>query len=150
MNNQQVESILEFEIKDAEMVPPGQYIAVFKDVQKTVHEQFGEGAMFIFEIAHGEYKGRHTARIGKKEATTQNITGKMIASITGSILRAGERPNLKPFLGKYYNVLVESAQNNKTRLAQVWPYEQQQYNTAPASSQTHYQQPSSQSGDFPF
>lgn len=130
----QSESILEFEMQEFETVPPGQYIAIFKDVQKTHHQQWGDGVMFLFEIASGEYKGQTVARIGKPSATNQNATGKMIAGILGSY-SPGQMANLRPYVGRPYNVLVEPTQGGqgKTRIGQVWAYQRAQ--SAPAAPQ---------------
>lgn len=119
--NGQSESVLDFEIADFEAVPPGQYIAIFKDVQKTKHDQWGEGVMFCFEIAHGQHQGQTATRIGKPNATKQNATGKMIAGITGS--QDIGKVSLRPYIGKPYNILMESTQGGKTRISQIWPYQ---------------------------
>lgn len=127
--NQQTESVFDFEMQDFETVPQGQYIAIFKDVQKTNHEQWGDGVMFVFEIAAGEYKGQNATRIGKPQPTNKNATGKMISGITSRTFEQGQRIDLRQYIGMPYNVLMEPTQGGKTRIAQVWPYKSAQ--TAP-------------------
>lgn len=139
----ETKSVMRFKVQDFDTVPQGQYIAVFKDVQQTSHEQYGLGVMFVFEIVTGEHKGQRAVRIGKPEATTRNITGKMLAGILGRPIEAGEEPDLHPFVGKPYNILVEPAQGDKTRIAQVWPYKMEQ--TMPAANLT----PPDQFAHFP-
>jgi hypothetical protein len=124
-NNQKIESIFDFEMTDFETVPQGQYIGIFKDVQKTHHDQWGDGVMFIFEIAQGEYKGQTVTRIGKPSATKSNATGKLIAGILGHFT-PGQKADLRPFVGKFYNILMEPTQGQKTRIGQVWQYKRQQ------------------------
>ncbi len=119
---QQNESILEFEMVGTETVPEGQYIGIFKDVQKTHHAEFGDGVMFLFEIAHGEWKGQTTARIAKPQPSKTNATGKMIGGITSKNFNPGDRVNLRPYIGHYYHVLVEPTQGGKTRIDRVWAY----------------------------
>lgn len=144
-NDQKTESILEFDLQDFDAVPAGQHIGLFKDVQKTHHQEFGDGVMFVFEIVHGPHKGQTVTRIGKPQATKSNATGKMISGITGSF-QSGQRVDLKPFIGKLYNLLVEPTQGQKTRVSQVWPYEVQ-------SMPSHPVYPGSSpsfTGDIPF
>tara|TARA_R110000796_G_C14562598_1_gene435004 strand:- start:2224 stop:2739 length:516 start_codon:yes stop_codon:yes gene_type:complete len=121
MQNGQNESVLDFEISDFEAVPPGQYIALFKDVTKTKHEQWGEGVMFCFEVATGPYKGQIATRIGKPNATKQNATGKLIMGMTAS--QTLGRVNLRPLIGSPFNIFVESTQGGKTRISQAWPFD---------------------------
>lgn len=128
----QTESILDFEMQGNETVPEGAYVATFKDVQKTHHAEFGDGVMFLFEVAHGEWKGQTTARICKPMPSRTNATGKMIAGITGNNWQPGEKINLRPFLNQYYNVLVEPTQGGKTRIDRVYPYQRP---SAPAGYQ---------------
>lgn len=135
-NEKQTESVFDFEMQEFDAVPAGQYVAIFKDVQKTHHDQWGDGVMFVFEIANGEHKGQTATRIGKPKASTQNATGKMIMGITGQSYSQGQRVDLRSHVGKPYNVLVEPTQGGKTRIAQVWQYQQPQ--TAPIQT---YQQP---------
>lgn len=148
----QTESILDFDIADFETLPPGQYIAAFKDVQKTKHEQWGDGVMFCFEIATGPHKGQIATRIGKPNATKQNATGKLIMGITGH--HEVGRVSLKPFIGQYYNVLMETTQGGKTRIGQVWPYKRQQQSMPVSQSMPVMQQESDSvfdgGGDIPF
>lgn len=138
MQNQQPESVWDFEMADFDAVPQGQYIGIFKDVQKTNHDQWGEGVMFVFEIASGEHKGQTVTRIGKPKASTRNATGKMIAGITGQAPRGGERVDLRQYAGKPYNILMEATDGGKTRIAQVWPWTQGQ--TMPVASTAPHQQ----------
>ncbi len=124
MQNPTSESIFDFDLSDFETVPQGQYIAIFKDVQKTNHDQWGEGVMFCFEIASGEHKGQMATRIGKPHATKGNATGKMIMGITGT--QNIGRVDLRPFVGKPYNIVMEPTQAGKTRVANVWAYQRAQ------------------------
>lgn len=117
------ESVFDFELSDFETIPQGQYIAIFKDVQKTKHEQWGDGVMFCFEIAAGEYKGQMAMRIGKPHATKANATGKMLIGITGT--QNVGRVDLRPFVGKPYNIIMEPTQGGKTRVANIWAYKPQ-------------------------
>ncbi len=115
------ESILEFEIAG---IPLGQYIAIFREVQPTEHPQWGKGVMFVFEVATGEFKGQMVSRIGKRNPTPANSTGMMIACLTGKPISDGH-VSLRELIGKPYNILVEMSENNKARVAQVWPYQRQ-------------------------
>lgn len=125
-NNQQPESVFDFTMNDFDAVPQGQYIALFRDVQKTSHEQWGEGVMFVFEIAAGEFKGQTATRIGKPKPSTQNATGKIISGLTGQTFKQDDKIDLRSYVGKPYQILVEPTQGGKTRIAQVWPYQRQQ------------------------
>lgn len=118
-------SVFEFDLQDNQSVPPGQYLTVFKDIQKTHHQEYGDGVMFIFEIAQGDFKGVTLGRIGKPQPTRSNITGKIIAGILGSYT-PGQKVNLQRFVGKPYTAVVESAGNNRTQLAHVFAYQPQQ------------------------
>jgi hypothetical protein len=117
--------IYDFEIAEYKGVPQGQYIAIFKEVKRTNHAQYGEGVMFVFEICAGPYSKQTVTRVGKPQPTTENITGKIISGITGMNLQGGVRTNLRPFVGKMYNLLMENTNNNKTRIAQVWEHSRQ-------------------------
>lgn len=117
-------SIFEFELQDNQSVPSGQYLTFFKDIQKTHHAEYGDGVMFIFEIAQGDFKGVTLARIGKPQPTRSNITGKLIAGILGSYT-PGQKVNLGQYVGKPYTAVVESTGNNRTQLAHVFAYNPQ-------------------------
>lgn len=119
MHDQNHESIFDFELTEVQAVPVGQYIAILKDIQKTKHDQYGDGVMFCFEIAAGEYKGETAVRIGKPWPTLENVTGKMIMGITGK--QTVGRFDLRPYIGKPYNIVLE-AHGKKTRVSSVWPY----------------------------
>lgn len=125
-NQQQNESVFDFIMKDFEIIPPGQYIAKFKDVQRTNHDKYGAGVIFVFEIAQGEFSGLNISRIGKPEPTPKNATGKIMSGILGHMPEKGQPIDLRPFIGKYFNVLVEPTEGEKTRIAQVWAYQQGQ------------------------
>lgn len=112
------ESILEFEMAG---LPIGQYIAYFRDVQPTQHPQWGKGVQFVFEVATGEYKGQMITRICKPTPTRANLTGKLLAGITGKTL-GDEKISIREFIDKPYNILVEFNENNKAVVAKVWPY----------------------------
>jgi len=149
-NNPPNESIFEFNMTDFDTVPQGQYIGIFKDVQKTHHDQWGDGVMFIFEIAVGEHKGQTVTRIGKPHASKGNATGKMIAGIQGSFT-PGQKADLRPYIGMHYNILMEPTQGQKTRIAQVWPYQrQQQSQSMPVAPPTMPYSENHYSDDIPF
>ena len=151
-NNPPSESVFDFDMTDFDAVPQGQYIGIFKDVQKTHHEQWGDGVMFIFEIAHGEHKGQTVTRIGKPHASKGNATGKMIAGIQGSFT-PGQRADLRQFVGKYYNILMEPTQGQKTRIGQVWAYQRQQAQSMPVAPPPQQQveaDPFGSIDDIPF
>lgn len=141
-SNRQTESVLDFELMEFETVPKGHYIGIFRDVQKTHHAQWGDGVMFIFEIAAGEYKGQNVARIGKPHATEKNATGKLIAGITGSF-NAGQKVNLRPYIGRPFNVIIEDTQGEKTRIAAVWPYQKKPQTPQPPPDQMEFDIPQS-------
>lgn len=123
-SQQQNESVLDFDVQDNDIVVPvGQYIAVFQDVQKTFHQEFGEGVMFMFKIASGEFKDQIVTRIGKPQATNKNSTGKIISGLVGKNV-VGQKISLRPYLNKPYNIVTEMTPNGKTRVAHVWAYQQ--------------------------
>lgn len=122
----QTESVFDFTMTEAEALPVGQYIGILKDVQKTFHEQWGDGVMFVFDIVAGEHKGQTATRIVKPKPTTQNATGKLLSGITGKQYRQDEMINIRPFIGLPYNILIESTQGGKTRIAAVWKYNREQ------------------------
>ncbi len=118
-NQQQNQAIDEFEFFDDIIVPPGQYVALFKGAEKTNHEQWGEGVMFVFEICDGEYKGCRVTRIGKPKASPKNATGKILMGMCGHI-EHGQRVSIKRFIDEPFGVVVEPANGGKTRIATVF------------------------------
>jgi hypothetical protein len=115
-------SDLTFEISAGVGVPAGFYKAVFKTVEKTVHEEYGDGLKFIFEVVDGDQRGGLATRITNPKPSPKNAAGRMIAGVSGKSLSPGETIDLAPFIGKTYLLQVESVANgNGTRIGSVIP-----------------------------
>lgn len=144
-----MESILDqiLEMHEIKTIPAGQYIARFKDLQKSEHPEYGAGLCWSFEIAAGEYKGCLVSRITKPDLRSTNIGGKMFRAVTGD----SKPTSLKPFVGKPYNVLMEPTAQDKTRISQVWPYQPQAQTAPVATEQAEIKTASQMEEDFiPF
>ena len=148
-NNQQQQppqTVMSFEMSDFETIPRGFYQAYFKTVESTNHPQWGNGVMFIFEVANGPHQGATATRIGKPKPTLKNSTGKILSGIAGRRIEAGERVDLNQYINKLYNIVVEETEAGKTRIESVSPLEMQ---TMPTAA-TGYQQPPSQGHNAQF
>jgi hypothetical protein len=114
--------MLQFEVKAGGGPPAGFYRGNFLAVETTVHEEYGQGLKFVFEISDGDHKGELATRITSNTPTPKNAAGRMIAGLTGETLTPGKTVDLTPFVGKEYLLQVENTANgNGTRISSVMP-----------------------------
>ena len=110
---------LQFEISSGGCVPEGVYRAKFVDVEKTEHDEFGDGLKFVFKVVEGNHVGESATRITGAKPTVKNAAGKMISGITGQSLTPGSNVDLASCVGREYLVQVETTKNDSTRIASV-------------------------------
>jgi hypothetical protein len=102
---------------------PGVYRAIFEGVTETKHEQYGPGVVFNWKVQGGEHDGKLACRAGKPEATTGNITGKLLHQLLGEQFKPGE-VDLTPCIGRAYTIVVALApqgDGKKTRVESCVP-----------------------------
>jgi hypothetical protein len=114
---------LQFEIGQSGGPPPGIYRAVFKDVEKTGHDEYGDRLNWLFEVETGDHAGETASRITGPKPTPKNAAGRMISGITGQSLAAGRKLDLVRFVGKTYLLQVAETKNGATRVETVMPAE---------------------------
>lgn len=116
-------SVLSFNVKETNSPPAGIYRATFEGVSETKHEQYGEGVVFSWKVVGGEHNGKISCRAGKPEATTGNITGRLLHQLLGEQFKPGE-VSLDHCVGKAYTIVVAIApqgDGKKTRVESCVP-----------------------------
>jgi hypothetical protein len=116
-------SVSIFKVKETNSPPPGVYRATFEGVTETTHEQYGPGVVFTWKVQGGEHAGKLACRAGKPEATTGNITGRLLHQLLGEQFKPGE-VNLDPCIGKVFTIVVGLApqgDGKKTRVESCVP-----------------------------
>ena len=113
--------MLTFEVKESNSPPPGMYRAEFVGVERTDHQQYGEGVVFKWKVIGGEHAGKIASRTGKPQATTGNTTGKLIAALLGGQFQPGT-VSLESCVGKTYMIQVATGvDGKKTRVESIMP-----------------------------
>ena len=111
---------LQFEIGQGGCsLPEGVFKARFVDVEPTIHDEYGDGLKFVFEVTDGDRIGELGTRITSAKPTPKNAAGRIIAGIVGESLKAGKTVSLEPFVGKEYLIQIELTKNDSTRIATV-------------------------------
>lgn len=104
-------------------VPPGLYRATFERVQKTTHEEYGEGWKWTFKVVtDGEHAGEESSRTTGLIPKPKNACGRMVAQLAGQSSKPGVKLSPEDCVGKEYMIQVEEAPSgNGTRVATVMP-----------------------------
>lgn len=112
-------SNMTFEVSTGGGPPVGAYKAKFVGAEGTVHEEFGAGCKFVFEVVSGNHTGEQATRITSATPTPKNACGKMIAAISGESLKPGAKIDLAPHVGEVYLLQVEETPSGSTRVGTV-------------------------------
>ncbi|MBM4068059.1 MAG: hypothetical protein FJ271_03825 [Planctomycetes bacterium] len=99
-------------------VPVGTYLARFTGTKETEND-FGEGLAWEFDVQSGAHAGAKAGRITGRTPTTKNACGKMLASISGKSLSAGEEIDLADYIGRNYLIIVAETPSGSTRVESV-------------------------------
>lgn len=116
-------SVLSFNVKETSSPPPGIYRAVFEGVAETNHEKYGHGVVFTWRVAGGEHDGKLSSRAGKPDATTGNITGKLLSQLLGEQFKPGD-VSVEHCVGRAYTIVVglsPQGDGKKTRVESCMP-----------------------------
>ena len=105
---------LDFVVGGTDGVPPGAYKASFAGVERTLHNEYGEGLRFDWKIASGEHAGKTVSRTCRPQPTATNNTGKLIAGLRG------EKLSLAIYIGREYTIVVGlGANGTSTRVESI-------------------------------
>jgi hypothetical protein len=94
----------------ASPLPPGMFPTVLKNFEETTHPEFGEGILIRFEITGGQHAGQVSGVTISTESppSPTNKAGRILAGLLGRALTPGEKVDLSQFVGKPYNVILET------------------------------------------
>lgn len=114
--------MLQLEVGAGGGPPAGFYRTRFLTVEPTLHEEYGAGLKFVFEVSEGELKGAQASRITSASPTPKNAAGRMLSGIIGEALVPGQKVDLAPFVGREYLTQVETVPGGtSTRIATIMP-----------------------------
>src|SRR5947209_6834000 len=105
------EGIYEGEFQGYEMLPEREYEG----------KKMDEGVKFNLAIKGGAMDGKQTSNIGSTKPTDANISGRIIRGLLGGSFKPGDKPDVKPCIGKPYTVVVQKNRNGRPVVVQVQP-----------------------------
>lgn len=115
-------AILDFEVSHGGGPPVGNYRATFEGVEKTTHEEFGEGLRWSWKVIDGPQAGVIATRTTSPKPTTGNAAGKLIAAMTGVTLAGGQKASVRDCVGKVFLISVQATKSGTgTRVETAMP-----------------------------
>lgn len=113
--------VMEFEVSTGGGPPAGNYKAKFVGVEKTTHEEYGDGLRWSWEVIDGPQKGAIASRTTSPKPTTGNAAGKLLAAMTGATLAGGSKVSLADCVGKTFLIAVAPTKSGGTRVETAMP-----------------------------
>lgn len=99
-------SVYEFEVSHGGGPPAGNYRAEFIGVEKTTHEEYGEGLRWSWKVIDGPQAGVIATRTTSPKPTTGNAAGRLISAMTNATLAGGQKASIRDCIGKVFLIQV--------------------------------------------
>jgi hypothetical protein len=99
-------SDMTFRFSTNQVAPVGTYLATLKTIERTRHEEYGDGVRFSWQICEGPAAGIVVSRTCGVFPSATNAAGRLMSGVMGRQIQPGENVTLSACVGRTYRIVV--------------------------------------------